>query len=106
MEWWKGLDMKIKVIMSIIALCSMLSGIGFSVYSTFAKETAFQDLRNDFDSYKLKERADFLETRVWNCRDRYGRDFERADDLTKDACRRFESELNLIYEKIKKGGKL
>lgn len=96
--------MKIKLMIGVITLCSMLSGIGFSVYQTFAKETAFQTLRNEFDSYKLKERADFLETRVWNCRDRYGRNFENADDLTKETCRRFESELNLIYEKIKKGG--
>ena len=103
-EWWKRRNMKIKIIISIITLCSMLSGIGFSVYSTFAKEVEFQTLRNDFDSYKLKERANFLETRVWNCRDRYGLGFERADELTKETCRIFESELNLIYEKIKKGG--
>ena len=96
--------MKIKVAIGILTLCSILSGIGFSVYSTFAKETAFQTLKSDFDSYKLKERANFLETRVWNCRDRYGRHFERADELTKETCRRFESELNLIYEKIKQNG--
>ena len=96
--------MKIKVAIGILTLFSMLSGIGFSVYSTFAKEAEFQTLRNDFDWYKLKERANFLETRVWNCRDRYGLGFEKADELTKETCRRFESELNIIYEKIKKGG--
>ena len=55
-EWWKGLNMKIKVLISMLTLCSMLSGVGFSVYSTFAKEIEFQTLRSDFDSYKLKER--------------------------------------------------
>lgn len=103
-KWWKELNMKIKIIISIVTLCSMLSGVGFSVYSTFAKETEFKEFVAGYEFDRIIKRANWLDEKVWKCRERYGDTFEEAEDDMKEVCRGYKRELKRLEEKIKKGG--
>ena len=70
MEWWRKLEMKVKVIISVITLFSMLSGGGFSVYSTFAKDKEFQELRQEYIEDKLTFRRNRIQDQMWQYQDR------------------------------------
>ena len=99
MEWWKELDMKIKILIGIITLCSMLSGFGFTVYSTFAKEEAFQAHVDMYAFEKKKERKRELRQIIYECKTRYGIEYEKApDEFTIEFCIEAEIELEGLIE--------
>lgn len=95
--------MRLKLILTLVAFCSTLSGFGFTVYKTFAKENEFKQFVASYELDKDIQRANWLDEKVWKCRERYGDLFEKAPEDMKEVCREYQRELKRLEEKIKKG---
>lgn len=103
MEFLKNLDTKIKVAIGIITLASMISVMGLNVYNVFAKEEAFQSLKQEYLVDKLTFRRNRVQERMWQYDDRYGKGFVNKtsiDKLTKDSYRKLEQEYKELSDQL------
>jgi hypothetical protein len=98
-EFWSGLDMRLKLFLTVVAVCSTLTGIGFKVYDTFAKENEFKQFVAMYHFDRERERKKELRQIIFECKTRYGADYSTADELTKQMCRDAEIELESLKDK-------
>lgn len=104
-EFLKELDMKIKIILGIFAILSIVTGGITGFYKTFAKETPFQAHLAMHEHDKDEARRKELREIVYECKIRYGVGYEKApDDFTIEFCVDAEIELEGLTETSNKGG--
>jgi hypothetical protein len=101
-DFWKELDMRLKVIISIAAVISTIGGGAAGVHRLYAKEAEFQEFVAMYQFDKKVERKKELRQIIFECKTRYGSDYSRApDELTREMCRDAEIELETLKEQDK-----
>ena len=97
---WKEVDMKLKIIISIITISTFVTGFGVGFYKTFAKEKEFQaHVTMVEDDKKAREKKELRQI-VYECKIRYGVDYSKApDEFTIEFCVDAEIDLENLTEK-------
>ena len=91
--------MKLKIIISLITISTFVTGFGVGFYKTFAKESAFQAHVDLYEYDKKRERKSELRQIVYECKTRYGINYEKApDEFTVEFCVDAEIELEDLTE--------
>lgn len=88
------------IVMVIAAYTVFAKASDFEEYKQL-DQAQFQEFKKEIDREKVIERAYWLEEQIFKYKDRYGENYEKADDLTKEQVRKWETELKLKWLEVK-----
>ena len=91
---------KFKLILEIIIAFFVIAGGVYTSLEVFAKNTDLQLVSERLDRKILQDRLYDLQERIWKYEDRYGRDCEKCDDVSKDEYRRLQQNLREIERQL------
>ena len=91
--------MKLKIILSLFAIIAFIAPVGTGIYTTFAKETPFQEFKAMYLNDKEEANKKELRLIVYECKTRYGAEYENApDEFTTSFCIDAEIDLKNLTE--------
>lgn len=81
-----------------------LIAMGSTGVTILATKTEVHAVERKIDRHDLEHQREDIQRQVWNCRDKYGDDFNKASPKSRDECRDLEVKLDDIKDKLR-GGK-